>query len=68
MGASSKLLDFFVSRDIFGHPIGVHYKGGGTFQTGLGSFVTLSAQILMLVNLITLSIAFFDHSNQEEKI
>ena len=65
---SASISNFLVSQDIFGHPISVHYKGSDTYQTRLGSFVTIIAYTLMIVNLLTLTIAFVDHSNQEEKI
>ena len=62
----SGIIDFFVSLDIFGHPVGVNYKGSGTYQTKLGAFVTLSIQSLMMFNLVTLCIAYYDRSKQVE--
>ena len=49
----SGIVDFLVSLDMFGHPVGVNYKGSGVFQTKLGAFVTLVVQALMVFNLIT---------------
>ena len=62
----SKIVDFFVSLDIFGHPVGVNYKGNGVYQTKLGAFITIVTQSLMIFNLITLCIAFYDRSRQVE--
>ena len=62
----SGIIDYFVSLDIFGHPVGVNYKGSGVYKTKLGAFVTLVTQSLMIFNLITASIAFFNRSRQVE--
>ena len=35
------------SIDIFGHPVGVHYKGSSTYKTSLGSFMTLLSIIIV---------------------
>ena len=56
----SKLL---LSLDIFGHMIGVHYKGNETYQTRLGVFFTLAVYALAIFNLVSLSTAFNDGSN-----
>ena len=37
------------SRDAYGHPIGVFYKGDDAYQTLLGGVLTLAAQILTFV-------------------
>ena len=60
------IIDYFVSIDIFGHPVGVNYKGGDKFKTKLGAFITLVTQSLMVFNLITVLIAFFNRSRQVE--
>ena len=54
---------YFVRWDIFGHKIGVHYKGKDTYQTRLGALFTLAVYSLMLVNLFQLMTAFLDGSN-----
>ena len=46
------------SQDIYGHAIGVHYKGEDKFKTYLGSFCTLAVYVLMFVNLTTLIVSF----------
>ena len=37
--------------DIFGHHVGVTYKGDGAYKTHLGAFVTLGFYVLVLINL-----------------
>ena len=63
-----KLESFIVGQDIFGHAIGVHYRGSDTYQTRLGAFFTFVSYGFMLANLITLFTAFADGSNQSEGI
>ena len=58
----SRIVDFLVSLDLFGHPVGVNYKGSGVFQTKLGAFLTLVVQALMVFNLITSGQAFLNRS------
>ena len=55
---TKKLVDF----DIYGHPIGVHFKGSDMFKTKLGALLTLMTYILIIFNLTTLIISFFDNS------
>ena len=52
---------------MYGHVIGVHYRGSGSYQTKLGAFVTLATYVLMIINMVTLFIAFKDGSKQDEK-
>ena len=68
MGKGSRISEFFTSFDIYGHPIGVHYKGSDTFQTRMGALCTLITYVLMTVNFISLVKAFQDGSKQEEKV
>ena len=64
---SNRLSERFQALDIFGHPIGVNYKGNSTFQTKLGALFTLAVYSLIIINLVTLSTDFMDGSKQEEK-
>ena len=48
------MLAFLTSFDIFGHAVGVTYKGDGTLKTRLGAFMTLATNILILINLVNL--------------
>ena len=43
-----KLASLFKGIDIYGHPIGVNYKGDGTFNTVMGSFITLITAFIVL--------------------
>ena len=54
--------------DIFGHPIGVHYRGSDEFKTHMGAFCTILAYILMAFNCYTMTISYLDHSKQEQKV
>ena len=63
----NKLSDFLVGFDIYGHQIGVNYKGGGTFNTRLGALCTLVTYTLMLVNMSGLLIDWADDSRWEVK-
>lgn len=67
MGKKNNVKEFLVNQDIYGHVFGVSYRGRSTYQTGLGSLCTLATYVLMVVNLLTLWIAFMDGSNQQEK-
>ena len=59
---------FLVGRDIFGHVIGVNYRGSGTYKTRLGAFCTFSTLILTFFYFVTLITAFIDGSNQGENV
>ena len=41
-------------QDIFGHVIGVHYRGRNAYKTLLGALCTLATYILITINLVTL--------------
>ena len=60
-----RLGDFITSLDIFGHPIGINYRGEGTFKTLLGSFCTVLITVLMTINTVTLTTAYRDNSKLE---
>ena len=44
--------------DMYGHTIGVHYRGRDAYKTKLGALVTLATYVLMTVNMISLFTAF----------
>ena len=48
------MIAFFTQFDLFGHPIGVTYKGDGALKTRLGAFMTLLFYALCIANLVTL--------------
>ena len=60
------VLDAAVGGDIYGHPIGVNYKGSDTYQTKLGAFFTLAAYVLVIFNFIAVSVAFREGTRQDE--
>ena len=62
-----RLQEMFLDLDMYGHMIGVHYRGRGAYKTRLGALVTLATYTLMIVNMVTLVQAFMDGSKQEEK-
>ena len=66
--AKNKLCTLMKSADVYGHPIGVQYRGNGSFQTGMGAFCTLLTYSLILWNLTSLLIEFSDKSKQIETV
>ena len=54
------------SIDIYGHPIGVHYKGNSTYQTKLGSFVTLMSFVIVTVYAVIIAIDLHTGESQDE--
>ena len=63
MGKASKLKSLIVDQDIFGHVIGVHYRGRDAYKTLPGALCTLAYYTFVVINLVTLAEAFFDGSN-----
>ena len=60
-----KLEEFLVNQDIFGHSIGVHYRGDESFKTRLGSFCTLVTYVLIMFNVTTLTTLFLHGEKYE---
>ena len=56
------LTEFLVGKDVYGHPVGINYRGSDSFQTKMGAFCTLATLIMVIVNFSTLMTAFFDGS------
>ena len=54
----ARLEEIVLRQDMYGHVIGVHYRGSGSYQTRLGAFCTLTTYVLMIVNAVTLLVAF----------
>ena len=63
MGNASKLESFILKKDIFGHGIGVNYRGSGAYKTLPGALCSLVTKVLILYNLILLLTDFFDGKN-----
>ena len=62
------LIDYMVGKDIYGHPVGINYRGSDSFQTKMGALCTLATLIMVIANTTTLVRAFFDGSKQDEKV
>ena len=58
------LSQFIRARDIFGHKIGVNFRGKETFQTLVGSFFTLVFYTFVAINFVQLSTGYIDGSKQ----
>ena len=54
----SKIEQFLVDKDMYGHVLNVNYRGSDTYQTLLGSFCTFGTYVIMLINISTLLLAF----------
>ena len=64
---SQRFVDFLVSWDIYGHQIGVNYHGKSTYQTRLGAFCSFTTAVLIMINLVTLLVAFNDGSSHKHE-
>ena len=51
---------------MYGHPIGVHYRGGGTYSTWLGIVMSLVTIVLILTNTQDLFTKFLTKTEQSE--
>ena len=63
-----RLLKSVKKLDIYGHKVGVNYKGDPVFKTWPGAFSTIAVNLLVLYNLILLGQAFHSNSRQDERI
>ena len=61
-----KFTNFFVSKDMFGQPVTVNYRGSDVFRTKIGALLSLATYILIVFNSISLVHSFFDGSKQSE--
>ena len=52
--------------DIYGHKIGVNYRGEDMYRTKFGGFLTLATYTLVAIHTIKLVSNFLDHSAQTE--
>ena len=53
--------------DIYGHKIGVHYRGEDVYRTKVGGLVSLLTYIFVVIYTVNLVNAFLDHSEQTGK-
>ena len=56
-----------INQDMYGYAISVTYKGKGSYKTRLGTLLTLTTYVLMIINSVNLMTAFSDGSKQDEK-
>ena len=52
--------------DLYGYPIGLNYKGSGSFSTILGSLCSILTIVLIAINTVSIGTKFMDHSDQTE--
>ena len=62
-GTIGKLDKFLVNQDMYGHMIGVHYRGKDVYKTRLGALVSIAMYVIMSMNAYSLYIAYRDGSN-----
>ena len=62
-----EIVDKFKSIDIYGHSIGVHYRGDGSYRTALGSFVTLITAALVMSYTAIKVIEMVERTSQNER-
>ena len=56
------LCGLLVRLDIFGHNVGVHYKGEDAYKTKFGGLLTLVTYVLVIIQTLNLFTDFFDNS------
>ena len=65
MNKIKKLASVLMSRDLFGHPISLNFKGSEAFPTKLGAFISIGIQGLVLVFLALKLIAMVDMADPQ---
>ena len=60
------MLKFLKSIDIYGHPIGVLYKGQTTHKTHFGSLLSILTTAVVLAYSLQEFIGMITHDNQQE--
>ena len=48
--------------DIFGHKVGVHYRGDDAYRTKFGGLLSLATYVLVLIQTLNLVTDFVEHS------
>ena len=61
------IIDKFKSLDKYGHSVGVHYRGDGSYRTSLGSFATLITVALVLLYTTIKVIEMVERTSQNER-
>ena len=52
--------------DIFGHKVGMHYRGEDAYRTKFGGLLSLATYVLVIIQTLNLVTDFVDHSAQTE--
>ena len=52
--------------DIYGHKVGVHYRGEDAYKTKFGGLLSLATYVLVMIQTLNLVTDFVDHSAQTE--
>ena len=60
--------NFIKSLDIYGHVVGVHYRGDSSFKTGFGAVLSLISFTLIIINTTGLASSFVSKSDQKESM
>ena len=60
---TNRLLQYLVSKDIYGYQFKVNYMGDDTYKTKLGALWTIVTYAALLFNFYVLVSAFQDGSN-----
>ena len=60
------MIKFLRSIDIYGHPIGVLYKGNTSYNSSLGSLFTLITTVIILAFSVANLAETISHTNQKE--
>ena len=61
-------LKFWKSLDIYGHRIGVQYRGETVYKTYLGAFFSIISFVIIVINAANISWDFISKEAQEEKV
>ena len=62
-----KLVKIITELDLFGHSVGIMFKGDPTYKTLLGAVTTIGLYVIMIANFVLLITAYHDGSRQEQK-
>ena len=68
MKSLKNVKEFLLDRDIYGHPINVHFKGKTTYNTWLGLLCTLFVYSIVCQSMIVLGTDFINDLRQDEKV
>ena len=52
--------------DFYGHPVGVHYRGSGSYSTKLGALCSIITVLLIVINTLDIWTKFIHKTDQTE--